>query len=93
MILQIYAFKNNKLRCFTQPFYNDVPEENLAAGTTRAIIDAPEEKRGIYKNKCLYRLGEFDDTKGKITSCDPVLVLDCDEVIASIDYGKEDFKN
>lgn len=88
MILNIYAFKDNKMRCYTQPFYNDVPEENVKVGIIRAIQGNPE-KSGLYKGKVLSRLGIFDDTTGKIEPCEPVYILDCDEVIASLDYGKD----
>ena len=86
MILNIYAFKDNKLRCYTQPFYNDVPVENVAVGTTRAILGAKDPN--IYKSKVLYLLGTFDDASGKIISQEPELVLDCDEVLGGLENGK-----
>ena len=88
MILNIYAFKDNGLGCFTQPFYNDVPIENLEVGVTRAIVGADVSKRSSYKHKVLYKIGVFDDTNGKIESVSPELVLDCDEVLARLDDGK-----
>lgn len=87
MILNVYAFKDNALCCFTQPFYNDVPIENLEVGITRAIVGADPSRRASYKHKVLYKLGTFDDAVGKIDCCDPVLVLDCDEVLARLDNG------
>lgn len=92
MILNIYAFKDNALGCFTQPFYNDVPVENVGVGTTRAIIGATPDKRAAYKHKVLFKLGTFDDVKGKFTECDYELVLDCDEVLARLDDGKSEVK-
>jgi len=92
MILNIFAFKDNALGCFTQPFYNDVPAENVGVGVTRAIISAIPEKRAGYKHKVLYKIGQFDDCKGKFTECDHELVIDCDEVIARLDDGKQQVK-
>ena len=76
MKLNIFAFKDNALGCYTQPFYNDVPAENVAVGITRAITGADPLKRGVYKHKVLFKLGMFDDSIGKFIECDHELVLD-----------------
>ena len=90
MILNIYAFKDNALGCYTQPFYNDIPAENLIVGIQRAIVAAEKSKRSTWKHKVLYRLGVFDDATGKIENCDLELVLDCDEILARLDDGSQE---
>lgn len=89
MKTNVFAFKDNSLGCFTTPFFNDVPVENMGVGMTRAIIGA--EKKSSYKHKVLYKIGEFDDLTGKFTTCDLELVVDCDEVLARIsENGKQE---
>lgn len=88
MKLSVYSFKDNALGCFTSPFYDDRPLENVAIGVARSI--ASSEKKQNYKHKVLYKIADFDDATGTITPCDHVLVLDCDELLATIDPGKKD---
>lgn len=93
MKLSVFAFKDNALGCFTQPFYDDRPIENIAIGIGRSIIAS--EKKYSYKHKVLYKIAEFDDATGVITSCEKDLVLDCDELLASIpgeEHGREESK-
>lgn len=82
MTLTIYSYKDNALGCYSQPFYDDRPTEHVAVGVSRAIIGS--DKKESMKHKVLYKIGTFDDVKGTITACEPELVLDCDEVLASI---------
>lgn len=82
MKYSIYSYKDNALGCYSNPFYDDRPTANVATGVTRAILGS--DKKESMKHKVLYKIGEFEDTTGIITVVDSELVLDCDEVLASI---------
>lgn len=82
MKLVVYAYKDNALGCYTTPFFDDRPTENVGIGVARAIIAS--EKKSSMKHKVLYKIGEYDDAVGLITSVEPELVLDCDEVLAKV---------
>lgn len=90
MKLTIFAYKDNALGCYTTPFFDDRSIENVGVGVTRAILKS--DKKSTMKHKVLYKIGTYDDVSGIICSCDPELIVDCDEVLASVgvDYGKED---
>lgn len=90
MKLAIYSFKDNALGCFTSPFYDDRPTENVGIGVARAI--ASSTKKEVYKHKVLYKIGEFDDALGTFTEIGHILVLDCDELLTSLESHEKNGK-
>ena len=91
MMLSVYAYKDNALGCYTTPFFDDRPSENVGIGVARAIIAS--EKKSSMKHKVLYKIGTYDDAKGSITPCEPELILDCDEVLARVGSENAETKN
>lgn len=86
MKVSVYSYKDNALGCYSSPFYDDRPSENVRIGVARAIIGS--EKRSSMAHKVLFKIGEFEDTTGIITPIDPEFILDCDEVLAQIAPAK-----
>lgn len=82
MTYTIFSYKDNKIGCYSNPFYDDRPVEHVATGVTRAILGSDNKDK--MKHKVLYKIGTFDDVKGELVPCSPELVLDCDEVLASV---------
>lgn len=67
MILNVFAFKNKKIECFTQPFFSDVDPEKFAINTKRSVFASEDlEKIVPYKNLTLYIIGVFNDETGEI---------------------------
>lgn len=82
MILDVLAYKNKKLRCFSNPFYSQEKLENLEVSVTRQIIQGDKDKA---KNLALYHFGTFDDITGKYDlKKEPELLFDCDDIIAAL---------
>lgn len=85
MILDVLAFRNKKLKCYTQPFFSQEKEENIEQNMARALFTGGESMILKYKNLVLYKFGTFDDNAGKYDLLDePVMLFDCDDIIASI---------
>ena len=85
MILDVLAFRNKKLKCYTQPFYSQEKLENLETNLSRSIYTGGQTMILKYKNLVLYKFGTFDDQTGKYDLLEePELITDCDDVIASL---------
>lgn len=84
MILDVLAFRNKKMKCYTNPFYTQDKLENQEIGMSRVLLTNPEA-RLKYKNLALYHFGTFDDIEGKYNLLkEPELLFDCDDLIAGI---------
>ena len=85
MILDVLAFKNKKLKCFTNPFYSQEKLEYIETNMARSIMLGGESMVTKYKNLVLYHFGTFDDQTGKYDlKAEPDMLFDCDDIIASI---------
>lgn len=85
MILDVYAFRNKKMQCYANPYFSQDKKENIEINMSRAIFAGGPEARLKYKSLALYFFGTFDDATGKYQLLDtPELILDCDDIIASI---------
>ena len=88
MILNVMIFKNLEIDCFTTPQFDDHQPENAAIQLARALkIEKDWSKVAPYRNLQLYVIGEFDDSTGIFTSCDPRLLVDCSKIVK----GREDY--
>lgn len=86
MILKVFVYRNKKMGCYTNPIFIQENEENTEVNMTRAIIAAGKEESKKYKSLALYKLGTFDDVKGKFELLDePELLVDCDDIIAKVE--------
>lgn len=85
MILDIFAFRNKKMKAFTNPWFSQDKLENMEVNLSRSIILGGPDMVAKYKNLVLYHFGTFDDEKGKYILLDePELVCDCDDIIAQL---------
>lgn len=85
MILDIYSFRNKKLKCYANPFFSQEKKENMEVNMGRSLLAGGPEMRLKYKNLSLYYFGKFDDDSGKYDLLDtPELIFDCDDLIAQI---------
>lgn len=88
MILDVLAFRNKKMKCYTQPFYTQDKLENQEINMSRVLVTS-EEARLKYKSLALYHFGTFDDEKGIYNLLkEPELLFDCDDLIAGISEEK-----
>lgn len=85
MILDVYAFRNKALKCYANPYFSQEKKENVDQNLARSIFAAGPAGKEKYKNLALYYFGTFDDTLGKYDLLrEPELVVDCDDIIATI---------
>lgn len=85
MILDIYAFRNKKLKCYANPYFSQDKKENVETNMSRSLLSGGPEMRLKYKNLSLYYFGKFDDDSGKYDLLEtPELILDCDDLIAQM---------
>lgn len=85
MILDVLSFRDKKITCWSNPFFTQDKVENIATSLQRTIILGGEEVKKKYEKKALYRFGTFDDVSGKYDLLEsPELIVDCDDIIASI---------
>ena len=83
MKLNVFIFQNVILNCFTTPTFDDHDPEVAAIQLKRSlIVEKDITKVDPYKNLRMYHLGTFDDDTGKLDVFpEPVLLLDCTEVV------------
>lgn len=79
MILNIIAFKNEKIEAFTNPHYIDVEPEKAAVQLARSMKVEPD-KATPYQNLTMWFLGTFDDETGSFDVGEPEMLLDCRKV-------------
>lgn len=91
MICNVLIFKNKKLGAYTQPIFDDHNPDVAATQFGRSLVVNPDVAKK-YKGLSLYHIGTFDDTTAKITTIEPVMLIDCDDVIAQSEGGEEDGK-
>lgn len=85
MILDIFAYRNKKLKCYTNPFYSQDKIENMETSMGRALMLGGKEMQNKYKNLALYHFGKFDDAAGTYDLLkEPELIYDCDDILAQI---------
>lgn len=87
MILNVLCFFNTKIECFTQPVFDDHDPKIAATQLGRSLkVEKDLTKVTPYKNLKLFYLGQFDDATGKLVVEDePVLLLDCSEIVKERD--------
>lgn len=85
MLLNVFAYKNELLDCFTNPFFTDVDVEKMSVNVSRQIV-IEKDKDKIAHLK-FYFIGTFDDVTGKFSLLEePKLLLCTDDIIG----GKKD---
>lgn len=84
MILDVLAFRNKVMGCYTNPIFTQEKLENQEANMFRSLVYGGDSAIAKYKNLALYHLGKFDDEKGKFELCEPELLFDCDDLIARV---------
>lgn len=85
MILDVVAFKNKKLKCWTNPIFTQEKLENLETNYYRAIGTGGPVAKEKMKGLALYHFGTFDDVKGKYELLEePEYLFDCDDIISSL---------
>lgn len=90
MILDIICYRNKKMKCFANPQFTQEKLENLEKNTFRSLIYGGDQAKTKLKNLAMYHFGTFDDELGKYDLLEtPVLLFDCDDLIAQIPDEKE----
>lgn len=85
MILDVLAYRNKKMKCYTNPFYSQEKIENYEVNIGRSLIAGGPAAVEKMKNLALYLFGQFDDVAGKYILLDePELICDIDDIIASL---------
>lgn len=85
MILDIYAFRNKKLKAYANPFFSQDKKENLESNMFRSLVVGGPDMVAKYKSLVLYHFGTFDDETGKYDLLEqPEMMYDCDDLIAAI---------
>ena len=85
MILDVFAFRNKKLKCFANPYFAQDKLENVETNLSRSIAAGGPEVKLKYKSLALYHFGTFDDTSGVYNLLkEPELLADCDDIIAAL---------
>lgn len=82
MKYSIYSYKDIALGCFSTPFYDDRPVENVATGVARSICSSEHPEKVAHK--ILFRIGEMEDITGVIVPLEHELVLDCDQLLTQL---------
>lgn len=84
MILDVLAFRNKKMKCYTNPFFVQEKLENQEINMMR-YLQENEGGKLKYKNLVLYHFGTFDDVSGKYDLFkEPEMLYDCDDLIAQL---------
>ena len=81
MKLNIFIFRNKKLKCTGQPYFDDHEPEVFAKSFERMLQTASEEKVYQYENVDLYHLATYDDESMVLTPVEPLKILDCTLVL------------
>lgn len=84
MILDVLAFRNKKMKCYTTPIFTQDKLENLEVNHFRSLIAGGPAAIEKYKSLALYHLGTFDDESGEFKLKEPELLFDCDDLIAQL---------
>lgn len=95
MILNVMAFYNKKINCYTQPHFIDMEPEKAALQLSRTLTLTEDWKMiDQYKNLTLYYLGQFDDETGEFIQEEKRALLDCSLVVKNKakKEGKKDVK-
>lgn len=88
MILDVLCVRNKVMGAYANPYFTQEKLENLEENFSRSLLTS-EQVRQKYAHCAIYHLGTFDDKSGKfIIHDEPTLLLDCDDVIASLPKGE-----
>lgn len=82
MILQMYSIFDSAAAAYLRPFYCQTDGEALRAFTDIAT-DADHNIGKHPEDYSLYRVGQFDDNKGKLVPLDKECLATAQEVVAS----------
>lgn len=95
MKLNVMAFYNKKITCYTQPHFIDIEPEKAALQLSRSLTLTDDWKMiDQYKNLILYYLGQFDDETAEFIQEEKRALLDCSLVVKqkAKKEGKKDVK-
>lgn len=85
MILEVFAFRNKRMKSYTNPWFSQDKIENMEVNMSRSLILGGPDMVKKYKNLVLYHFGTFDDETGKYDLLEqPEMIFDCDDLIAQI---------
>lgn len=89
MILDVFAFRNKRLKCYANPYFAQDKIENVEVNLTRTIAMGGDSAKAKYAHLALYHFGTFDDVSGEYNLLSQAeLVCDCDDIIAGLPEGE-----
>ena len=94
MILNIYAYLNKALGCYSTPQFDDHDDKAVVVAVTRQLKQAFLDNRKVEELERLefHKLGTFDDITGELKH-DKVVLLDCGGIICGFKRQLEEDKS